>query len=65
MVVDAAAGAAALVSRWRSLRLNRNCGVIKETKFSAAVAPLSRRVASTIPVLTVAVRMAPAAGVAG
>jgi len=61
----AAAGAAALVSRERSLRLNRNCGVISETKFSAAVAPLSRMVASTTPVFTVAVRMAPAAGAEG
>ena len=61
----AAAGTPALVSRERSLRLNRNCGVISETKFSAAVAPLSRMVASTTPVFTVAVRMAPAAGAEG
>ena len=61
----AAAGAAALVSRERSLRLNRNCGVISETKFSAAVAPLRRIVASTTPVFTVAVRIAPRAGAEG
>jgi hypothetical protein len=54
-----------LVSRERSLRLNRNCGVISDTKFSAAVAPLSRMVASTTPDFTVAVRIAPAAGAEG
>jgi hypothetical protein len=59
------ASAAPLVSRWRSLRLNRNCGVINDTKFSAAVAPVSRIVASTTPVFTVAVRIAPVAGTGG
>jgi hypothetical protein len=59
------AGAAAPPSRRRSLRLKRNCGVISETKFSAAVAPLRRIVDSTTPVFTVAVRIAPAAGAEG
>jgi hypothetical protein len=58
-------GAAAPPSRRRSLRLNRNCGVISETKFSAAVAPLRRIVDSTTPVFTVAVRIAPGAGAEG
>jgi hypothetical protein len=59
------AGAATPPSRKRSLRLNRNCGVISDTKFSAAVAPLNRSVASTTPVFTVAVRTAPGAGADG
>lgn len=47
----------ALVSRNLSLRLPRSCGVTSETKFSAAVAPVSRTVFSTGPARTLAVRV--------
>lgn len=50
-------------SRPRADWLPRSWGAISETKFSAPVTPVSRSVLSTVPVVTVAVRMgAPAAG---
>jgi len=49
-------------SRPRPDWLPRNCGAISDAKFSAPVTPVSRSVLSTVPVVTVAVRMsAPAA----
>jgi len=52
-------GAVAEVSRNRSLRLPLSRGVMRETKFSAAVAPVTRIVFSTVPGTAVAVRTAP------
>jgi hypothetical protein len=43
-------------SRPRPERLPRNCGVIRDAKFSAPVAPLSRMVATRPPVATRALR---------
>lgn len=45
-----------LRSRPNPERLPRNCGVTNETKFSAAVTPVKRIVASIAPVVTLAVR---------
>ena len=47
----------ALGSRSRSDRLPRNCGVTSETKFSAMVTPVIRRVATSGPAATLAVRI--------
>jgi hypothetical protein len=49
---------AALNARNRSDRLPRNCGAIKAAKFSAAVAPDSRTVDSSVPCRIGAVRRA-------
>ena len=47
-----------LGSRNRSDRLPRSCGVTSEMKFSAEVTPVIRRVATTGPEVTLAVRTA-------
>jgi hypothetical protein len=51
--------AEAEVSRRRSLLLPLSLGVISETKFSAAVTPVTRTVFSTMPGTAFAVRMGP------